>query len=113
MLEEAFFEEEKELEQELEEEKKNDCTISESEEEGKSSESESPLKENNEKIDDLVNMQEDFLDKSPKKEVKKNNILDLSEKKLPKEIDFCRFSNDYLCEFSKNLHLSISFNIKI
>jgi hypothetical protein len=47
-------------------------------------------------------------ERTPKKEAKNLKIVDLSEKKLPKNIDLCRFSNDFLCEFSKTFIRSIA-----
>lgn len=102
LLEEELFRDEKELEEEEKEVK-----IEDSEEE-KSSESEGGIREvienleneNKENGEDLVYLAGG--DKTPKKETKNIKIVDLSEKKLPKNIDLCRFSNDFLCEFSMN-----------
>ena len=104
-MEEEFTKEEKELEI-YENSKENEKNINEIEaEEEKSSESESIVKEYIE--EDVVTIQDDeaiFLNeaKTPEKPIKNMNFVDLSEKKLPKDIDFCRFSNDFLCEFSNS-----------
>ena len=114
-MEEELFRDEKELEEEEKEVK-----IEDSEEE-KSSESEGGAKEVVENLqieegengEDLVNIMEKEKhdgENTPKKEVKNPKIVDLSEKKLPKDIDLCRFSNDFLCEFSKREIDKIWFN---
>lgn len=92
MLEEEFSRDEKNLKK-----LNNDQKLGESEEE-KSSDSEISLKEENIELIDVI--EENFLEKISTKEPKIPTQFDFSEKKLPKGIDFCRFSHDFLCEFS-------------
>lgn len=99
-------------EKKLEEiDKFNEKFEEEDSEEEKSSISEENAKENIDNFDkdvveEIINVKEEELfvleeQRTPVKDIKISNIPDLSEKKLPKDIDFCRFSNDYLCDFSK------------